>query len=114
MGLLGWGTLGCGGVLLYLFYSMHKGSYYRLKMGAQVEEELLLQVVRRYWKGLVQESAVHVRWARNQEMELTLEIPMRLMEQQEALLPQVEQELGEILRTQLGYERPFIVQLLFR
>lgn len=116
---IGYLILGCGFFLLIGFCVMYRGRYYQLTMGknrAGVDPELIQQLVSAYWNRLFpdQGNEVQVRVSRGQKLDITFELSSVPLEEQEALFEKVEKELGELLRSQLGYGKEFIVSVLMK
>jgi hypothetical protein len=108
------------GFLLFVgFCVMYRGHYYQLTMGrhrAGVDPELIEQLVTGYWKNVSsdQDSTVQVRVSSNQSLNITFELSSIPLKDQEPLFEKVERELSELLYSQLGYNKKFIVSVLMK
>ncbi len=87
------------GLLLFsLFYQMHKGRYYKIKMGL-IKESIIQEYVQNYWRGLFPNDSIEVILHSNQTIEL---VTNRIITTPEAL-EKIRVELGRVLRDKLGY-----------
>jgi len=116
---VGYLILACGIFLLVGFCVMYKGRYYQIKMGGgrvHIDSELIQQQVSKYWSQLFpdQASEVKVQITQGQKLHIAFELFPMPEEEREALFVKVEQELGELLRSQLGYTQEFVVSVLLK
>lgn len=111
--------LGCGVLLLVGFYFMHRGAYYRLKMGKRehlVDPMVIRGYVEHYWKEVFPENdySVDVNVSGGQKLEIYVELPLLSEDRQEQVLVKTEKELTEILQKHLGYKREFGLSVLIK
>lgn len=117
--LAGYVILGCGVLLLLGFYVMHRGVYYRIKMGkrdAWVDPAVVQSYVKTYWDSVFPEKdfAVEVRFSGDQKIELFVEMPLLSPENHKSVLLKSEGELAQILEKHLGYRRDFLLSALIK
>lgn len=115
----GYLTLSCGGLLLVGFYSMHRGVYYRIKMGkneAFVDSALIRRYVKDYWDTIFpsENYDVEVRFSHDQKMLLFVEMPLLSSENQKKILEKAEKELGQTLQKHLGFKKDFLLSVLVK
>ncbi len=113
---VGYLLLGLGAVLLVGFFFMYKGSYYRITMGAfqaLIDPQLIQTLVERYWKTVfpAHDSRVQVLISGRQTLEIMLELPPFSLEEQLQILERAEKALMQLLQTQLGYNKPFVISV---
>jgi hypothetical protein len=116
---IGYLVLGCGVLLMLGFYAMHRGAYYRVKMGKKnllVDPAVIRGYVDKYWKQTFpdQHLAVDVAVATNQKLELFVEFPLLTKEQQQEILEKAEVELAQILRKHFGYQKEFALSIFIK
>lgn len=116
---VGYLILGCGILLLVGFYVMHRGVYYKIKMGkhdALVDPAVVQQYVKIYWDSVFPDKnlSVDVRFSHDQKMELCVEMPLLAPENHKGVLEKVEGDLGKILEKHLGYRREFLLSVLIK
>lgn len=107
----------CLGILfLFLFYSMHKGQHYILKMSrhqTEIDTGLIQDYVEKYWKALLpQNTPIAVTLTPKQEIQITAEMPEISPPLQKQILEKAEKELAEILAKKLGYQKDFFFKVL--
>ncbi|MBS0605218.1 MAG: hypothetical protein JSS60_09330 [Verrucomicrobia bacterium] len=117
--LIGYLILGCGVLLLVGFYTMNRGTYYRVKMGRkemQVDPAVIRSYVDVYWKQAFPEHdlSVDVGVSSEQKLELFVELPLQDLEKQKVILEKAEIELGRILHKQIGYKKEFVLSVLIK
>jgi hypothetical protein len=117
--LIGFLILGCGALLLYGFYTMHRGWYYTLKMGQHtvlVDLPVIQGVVREYWKTVFpdQDLAIEVNVTKAQKIEMFMELPLLAPEKQLKTLEKAELDLSHLLQKHLGYRRDFSLSVLVK
>ncbi len=117
--LIGYFILGCGILLLFGFYIMHRGVYYRLSMGQKetwVDPTVIKSYVQEYWQRNFPEEdlAVQIALSKKQKLEISVELPQLSDEKQLAVLEKTERDLGEILKKQLRYNREFSLLVLIK
>lgn len=107
----------CLGILLLMgFYSMHRGVFYSVNMRAgkiSVDGKIICTYLHDYWKKRFpdQTLAVDVDVSKK-KIQLYVELPN--LENQEEILKHAEAEFGQILSSQLGYEREFLLSVLVK
>jgi hypothetical protein len=116
---IGYAFLGCGLLLLTVYYAMHRGVYYKLCMGKKevwIDPTVIRSHVKEYWQRIFpnDDVAVEVDLSKEQQIELFVEFPPIPEEKQLAALKQAENELGAILKKQFGYEKEFLLSVLIK
>lgn len=116
---IGYFTGGCGLLLLFGFCAMHRGTYYRLKMGQKetwIDLTLVQEYAQHYWKKTFpdQDVPIKISLAKGQKIEMFVEFPPMSADQQLASLEQAEIALAEILNKQLGYQKEFVLSVLVK
>jgi len=116
---IGFLILGCGALLLYGFYAMHRGWYYTLNMGrhaALVDLPIIQGIVQEYWKTVFpdQDLAIEVGVTKGQKIEMFIELPLLTPEKQMKTLEKAEQDLFCLLHKHLGYRRDFSLSVLVK
>jgi len=111
--------LGCGALLLYGFYTMHRGWYYTLKMGSNavlVDLPVIQGIVREYWKAVFpeQDLSIEVSVNKDQKIEMFMELPLLPQEKQLKTLEKAELDLCHLLYQHLGYRREFSLSILVK
>ena len=117
--LIGYLILGCGTLLLIGFYTMHRGTYYRVKMGGGdllVDATVIRSYLDEYWKRAFpdQELSVDVGVMSGQRLEMFVELPLLAPDEQTSALKKAESELSRILQKKIGYEQEFILSVLVK
>jgi hypothetical protein len=115
--LVGYLILACGILLLFGFYAMYRGVYYRIKMGRNevfVDPSVIQRYVREYWKTIFPDHdlSMEVGLNKDQKIEMFVELPLLSSEKQQALLEKAENELSQILQKHLGYRREFTLSII--
>lgn len=106
-----------GLLLLAGFYWMHRGTYYTVKMGrdsVDVDPAVIHGYASDYLKTLFPDNglSLEVLVKRRQEIELHVQLPP--LEEQEAMLEQIEQGLSQVFEKHLGYFKKFSFCVLQR
>ena len=114
--LIGYLVLGCGILLMIGFFGMHRGEYYQVKMGTEVDPAVIQAYVQDYWARQFpeQDLSVQVGLSRHQKIEMLVELPSMPLENHTAILERTEQDLGQILKKRLGYQKEFAVSVLIK
>jgi hypothetical protein len=117
--LIGFLILGCGALLLYGFYAMHRGWYYTLNMGrheALVDLPVIQGVVREYWKTVFpeQDLTIEVNVTKEQKIEMFMELPLLTPEKQLKALEKAQLDLSDLLQKHLGYRKDFSLSVLVK
>lgn len=116
---IGYTILGVACLLLLGFYVMNRGVYYQVEMGdhrCQVEPKIIRSYVQGYWKEIFPEQncQADVVFHANQEIEVLAELPGLCLEQHKVFLSQIEKDLGDLLASHFGYQRPFLVTVVIK
>src|SRR5689334_18878970 len=78
---IGYLILACGGLLLAGFYTMHRGVYYRIKMGRNevlIDSAVIQEMAREYWKTIFpdQNLTIEIDLSNKQKIEMFAEFPL--------------------------------------
>lgn len=116
---VGYGVLGSGILLLTGFYFMHRGVYYRVKMGAgemRVDPVIVRRYVHTYWKEAFpeQEISVEVGVSQGHKLEIFLTLAFLSQDAQMAALENAEPALTRLLQKHLGYKQKFSLSILVK
>lgn len=116
---IGYLILACGGLLLVGFYAMHRGIYYRIKMGQNkvfVDPTVIRRIACEYWKTIFpdQNLSIEVALSKDQQIEMFVELPLLAAERQIDILKKAESELGQMLQNHLGYRKEFLISILVK
>lgn len=116
---VGFATLITGLSLLALFYWIHRGRYYHIKLSsckATVHAPLIQESALRYFSSLDLPYPVdcHVVQLKSHRVILGLSLPSLAKQERQQLFTQVEQELPFLLQEQLGYTQPLELSILER
>ncbi len=106
-----------GVLLLVGFYWMHRGTYYTVAMGRDsidIDPAVIQGYASDYLKTLFPDSdlSLEVLVKRRQKIELHVQLPP--LEEQEAMLEQIEQGLSQVFEKHLGYFKKFSFCVLQR
>ena len=119
--LIGISCIGLGGLLLFGFYRLYRGQFYRVKMQAPhlatVEIEVIQEYIKHYWKKEFPDHQLlkEVLISHDQKIELVTALPPDLsIEEQEKVLKKAEKELGLLLAQYVGYDKEFFVTVISR
>ena len=101
----------CGLSLFIAVLLASKKRSYVIRMGAEVEAPLIQTLVEHYWKLIFpeHEGAVQIEISRAQELRISVEFPVLAPEEQRRILRETEEVLSQLLRSQLGYHKPFVI-----
>ena len=119
LSVLGYVTLSCACLLCLGFYVMHRGAYLQIQMDAGevvIEPKLIEGLVRDYWKKRFPENelSTEVILRGGKRIEIVAEWPSADGELREVLLPEIEQELGALLKSHLKYQQKWMMTLVTR
>jgi hypothetical protein len=114
---IGLSILGCGLLLLFGFYAMNRGAYFRFIVPVAntiVEAALIRACVKKYWLDQFPQSALatDVIVHPGQLLEISLQLPSLGTEDQQPFLEKIEKDLGSLLSRSLGYRRDFLLTLI--
>jgi hypothetical protein len=112
-------VLGSGILLLMGFCAMHRGLFYRVKMGGQevtIDGPILRAYVDSYWKKMFPELslATEVVVSSKQKIEVFVEMPPLPFEEQEQVIKKAEEELPRFFSKHVGYQSSFIVNIMVK
>lgn len=116
---IGYLILGCGSLMLLGFSIMHRGVYYRIKMGgneALVDPAVVHRYLQKYWNEAFpdRDFTVEARFSHDQKLEMFVEMPLLSPESQQMVMEKAEVELKQILKKRLGYGREFYLSVLIK
>jgi hypothetical protein len=119
LSLLGCMMMGCAFLLCLGFYVMYRGAYLQIEMNhgeAVIEPKLIEGLVRDYWKKRFPEKklSAEVIIRSRKRIEVIAEMPSVEWEIQEILLPEIEQELTDLLKSHLKYQQKWTMTLIQR
>lgn len=98
------------GILLFsFFYQMHKGRYYKIKLGL-IRENIIQGYVQNYWRGLFPNDSIKVILHSNQTIEL---VSNKVVTSSE-FLEKIKGELGKILADKIGYRAEITLTTLIK
>lgn len=117
--LIGYLILSCGFLLLIGFYSMHRGTYYRVNMGQKetwIDPAVIRSYVKEYWRKIFPDYdlSVQIGMSKEQKIEMYVELPPISEEKQLAALELAEKDLAEIFKKQLRYDKGFLLSVLIK
>jgi hypothetical protein len=117
--LLGYSMLLIGTILLFGFYAMNRGQYYKVKMKcnhAEVDVSIIQDYIEKYWKDILpeQEAYLDVILHRDQKLEIIARMSNYSFEQHKMLLEKIERDLGTLLSKNLGYNKEFLFTVVVK
>jgi hypothetical protein len=109
----------CGMLLLFGFYWMNRGVYYRVKMGQRehsLDSAVLRGYIEDYWKRVFPhcDFAIAVSISYGQKMEIYVELPCMSEVDHMAIMEKAESELSHILCKYIGYDKKFALSVLMK
>lgn len=99
-----------GIVLFFGFYLMYKGRYYKIEMQcaeALVEETIIQDYVKKYWKELFPDVRLEVIIHPKQTIEIITKLPKTAID-----FSRIQNELGTLLARKLGYKKAFTLTIV--
>jgi hypothetical protein len=117
--LIGFAILGLGIALLAGFFMMHRGQYYTVRMkggSCEIDPAVIRSYLSDYWKKKFPKEnlSVEVLVAKDQKLELFVELPLISPEMHQAILEKAEGDLSALLQKHIGYRKPFDLSVLIK
>jgi hypothetical protein len=94
-------------VLLIGFLTLNRGRTLRLKMGTEVDAELIRQTLEKYFEASPMISLREVQIPSGSRLEIGVSIAPLEEDAREALFVKAEEELQTLLKERFGYSKPF-------
>lgn len=117
---IGLSILSCGILLLVGFFAMNRGVYFRFLIPSQqnavIEAALFRTCIKKYFTSQFPESnlSIDVILHRDQKIEISLEMPLKQIEDHDLFLQTTEKDLRLLLSKTLGYRNDFLLTILVK
>lgn len=112
--ILGYGIVVLGLALLGLFCFIHRGSYYQVKMGSEVDPAVIQGYASEYWKRVFPEHQLEVQVSLNKDQKIEMFVELPPIAEEKQVLENAERELARVLRQKLGYRKDFLLSVLIK